>query len=268
VNWINLRAVNWAREYDTNSPAERAVLFEFALHADNRGYTWPSAVGIASRWHHDDETITGAIGALLVRRAFSRTNKRRGKTGRLIVYRLPKITWVIPRQSANSKCSQIREKSPGNYRVIPRQSATNKEQGTINNCEKRADGHSLPSPGKGPLAARIQFELDSLSSRNEAKPEPSWFEEIRGMYPGTNVDEDLRRIETWANKEKKQFTRDLAVNTLRRHPPKKPGQREGYVYHDKFVDSKQANKLAVTNLEFRLNTKRAIKYANGRIEMH
>jgi len=137
VNWINLQAVNWAREYDTHPPAERAVLFEFALHADNRGYTWPSAVGIASRWHHDDETITRAIGALLVRRAFSRTNKRRGKTGRLIVYRLPKITWVISRQSANSKRSQIREKSPDNQREMPRQSATNKEQGTILKRELR-----------------------------------------------------------------------------------------------------------------------------------
>jgi len=64
-----------------------------------------------------------------------------------------------------------------------------------------------------------------------------------------------------------QFTRDLAINTLRRDPPQKPGQREVSVYHEKFVDSKQANKVAVTNLEFRLNAKRAIKNADGGIEM-
>jgi hypothetical protein len=92
-----------AREYVIHSAAERVVLFEFAIHADDRGYTWPSAVGIASRWHHDDETITKAIKALLDRRAFSLTKKRRGKTGRLKVYRLPKITWEIPRQSATNK---------------------------------------------------------------------------------------------------------------------------------------------------------------------
>jgi len=88
------------------------------------------------------------------------------------------------------------------------------------------------------------------------------------MYPGTNIDEELGRIKTWAIKNKKPFTRELVVNTLRRNPPKKPGQREGYVYRDKFVESKQANEVAFTNLEFRLNAKRATKYADGQIEMH
>ncbi len=87
------------------------------------------------------------------------------------------------------------------------------------------------------------------------------------MYPGTTVNDDLKRIEEWARKKRKEFTRDLALNTLKRNPPKKPGQREGYVYHGKFIGKEKANALAVQNSEFLLNAKRAIRHADGQIEM-
>jgi hypothetical protein len=117
------------------------------------------------------------------------------------------------------------------------------------------------------LAAQVRCVLDSLSSRKDAKPELSWFDEIRAMYPATTIDEDLRRIEIWAEKNNKPFTRDLTLNSLKRHPPRKPGQRSGYLYHNKFINHKEANELALKNWEFLMNAKPAIKYSDGRVEM-
>ena len=131
--------------------------------------------------------------------------------------------------------------------------------------EKETKGNSLSSPTGGPLAGRSIFS--SLSSPKEERQEPAWFDEIRGMYPGTTVNDDLKRIEEWARKKRKEFTRDLALNALRRNPPKKPGQREGYVYHGKFIGKEKANALAAQNAELLLNAKRAIRHADGQIEM-
>ena len=87
------------------------------------------------------------------------------------------------------------------------------------------------------------------------------------MYPGTNVTGDLKLNEEWAQKKGKPFTRELALNALRRHPPKKPGQREGYLYKDNFIEKKKANALAVQNPDLLLNAKRVIQHADGQIEM-
>jgi hypothetical protein len=145
----------------------------------------------------------------------------------------------------------------------------NKEEGIKNKeeREKRASSTSVPSLGGGPLAGALSSFSSSLSSQEAERQEPAWFDEIRGMYPGTNVTGDLKRIEEWAQKKGKPFTRELALNALRRYPPKKPGQREGYLYKDKFIEKKKANALAVQNPDLLLNAKRVIRHADGHYEM-
>ena len=133
--------------------------------------------------------------------------------------------------------------------------------------EREALGTLVPSLSDGPLAGNLRSFFSSLSSQKEERQDPACFDEIRGVYPGTNVTGDLKRIEEWARKNKKPFTRELALNALRRHPPKKPGQREGYVYKGKFIESEKANVLAVQNPAFLLNAKRTIRHADGQTEM-
>lgn len=87
------------------------------------------------------------------------------------------------------------------------------------------------------------------------------------MYPGTNVTGDLKRIEKGARKKKKPFTRELALNALRRHPPKKPGQREAYLYKGKVIEKKKANALAAEDRDLLLNAKPVILHADGHYEM-
>ena len=91
--WLNFRAMKWGYEQQGLSVTSKAVLLTFAMHADARGYSWPSVERIASIWGMDRETVRRQIDALLVRRMISQTKKRRGSTGQVKVYRLPKITW-------------------------------------------------------------------------------------------------------------------------------------------------------------------------------
>jgi hypothetical protein len=271
VNWINLQALEYALfEYDADSKEQRIVLVELYYHSDpDSGYTYPSVKGIAQRWGMDRETVRGQVSELLVRRAIFPTKKRKGGTGQIKVYRLPKFLWQRGSQTAPLRDGKEMEKGRerGGEEVARPPRTRNKEQGTKNNSEKRAEHSSSPSIGNGQMAPYIHSFLDSLSSRKEERQEPTWFHEIRAMYPGTTVDEDLKQIEEWARKKRKKFTRDLALNALRRNPPKKPGQRDGFVYHGKFIGYKDAIDLAVKDTEFQLNAKRAIRYADGRIEI-
>src|SRR5215831_19279225 len=90
---INFRAMQWAYEQDDLNVTAKAVLVTFAVHANERGYSWPGVERIASTWGMDRETVRRQIERLLVRRKIYRTKKRCGATGQVKVYRLPKITY-------------------------------------------------------------------------------------------------------------------------------------------------------------------------------
>jgi hypothetical protein len=274
---MSWEALRWALEQDPGDPDAKWILAGACNFANKQtGKIYAKAQTIADFTNYKDRRKVnrclnelGTLGLLID------TGERQGGNGNVPVW-----IWAGFKSKSESQLgtteSQLgtTESQPG-AKSAPSfigKVGLNLEPGTLNpkpKEKKNAEGNSLPSCGNGPLAGPLSSFLSSLSpSQKEAGPEPTWFQEIRAMYLGTDVDEQLGRIEKWANKKKKAFTRNLVLNTLRRHPPKKPGQREGYVYHDKFIDSKQANKVAFTNLEFRLNAKRAIKYADGRIEMH
>jgi len=91
--WINFRALKWAYDQESLPVTTKAVLITLAIHANESGYTWPGVERIASAWGMDRETIRRQIEALLVRRKVYRTKQRRGATGQVKVYRLPKITY-------------------------------------------------------------------------------------------------------------------------------------------------------------------------------
>ena len=54
---INLRALRWAYEEADLKLGARAVLMSFALHANEKGYTYPSLEFIADRWGMDRKTV-------------------------------------------------------------------------------------------------------------------------------------------------------------------------------------------------------------------
>ena len=93
VGWINLRALRWwAKQKDLGLTA-KAVLMSFAMDADERGYSFPDVGSIASTWSIDRKTVARAIKRLLGKRTLFPTKARRGATGQVKVYRLPKSSY-------------------------------------------------------------------------------------------------------------------------------------------------------------------------------
>ena len=90
--WMNRRALQWAFEQEGLGVPAKVVLVTFAIHANERGYTWPSVGRIASTWGMDRETVRKQIERLLVRRKLFATKKRVGSTRQVKMYRLPEIT--------------------------------------------------------------------------------------------------------------------------------------------------------------------------------
>jgi len=248
----------------------KAVLIMFAAASNEHQESWPSVKRIAKKWKMDPDTVRAAISYLIANKLLSDSGRTAGRNHQVKIYRLlaieggahatPSIEGGGDHEGAAKGGRRVEE---GGAHATP-----NKEEGIRNkkNSEKKAEGNSVPSLLDEPLAGGLNSFLSSLSPKEE-RQEPVWFDEIRGMYPGTTVSDDLKRIEEWARKKRKEFTRDLALNALKRNPPKKPGQREGYVYHGKFIGNKDANALAVRDQEFLLNAKRAIRHADGQIEM-
>jgi hypothetical protein len=117
--------LRWAYEQEGLSFAEKAALMSFALHSDRRRYTWPGVDHIASTWQLHRTTVRRAIEALLVRHRLCRTKKRRGETGQVKVYRLPKITYESGLESA------ALEKDQSGHKADTKRSPNSPEQGTM-----------------------------------------------------------------------------------------------------------------------------------------
>jgi hypothetical protein len=94
VQAVNVAAVAWAYDQvDLPSPIAKVTLLVYAIHANSRGYSWPSTETIALVCCTDRTTVRRQIKALLDRRLLLATKKRFGITGQVKVYRLPKIAW-------------------------------------------------------------------------------------------------------------------------------------------------------------------------------
>ncbi len=125
---INLRALQWAYDKNDLGVTAKAVLVTLAMHANDQGYSWPGVERIASTWGMDRETVRRQIEALLGRRMIHRTKKRRGSTGQVKVYRLPKITYRSGGKSSPFENGQTDGKARDKRGISGGQSTPNKEE--------------------------------------------------------------------------------------------------------------------------------------------
>lgn len=123
---INFRAAGWAYEQEGLSVTAKAVLVSFAIHSNQHGYSWPGADRIASTWGMDRETVRRQIRDLLAKRKIFRTKKRRGATGQVKVYRLPKITYERGGKSHPFENDKSEGKARDKRRTSGGKSSTNK----------------------------------------------------------------------------------------------------------------------------------------------
>jgi len=219
----------------------KAVLITLAIHANESGYTWPGVERIASAWGMDRETVRRQVEALLVRRKIYRTKQRRGATGQVKVYRLPKITY-----ESGGKARDKRGISGG--------------KSTPNNDNNRTTNkyHDASKPlGNSTPVARANGSPKSISSffeghQNQNQPVPNhvkwpefaaWCRSKGGTPTETGFWKWLcGQKPQWRNKVKQSF------------------DQTGYVLHGQFLTTAQANELGAKNPELLPKFSKATKH--------
>ena len=254
---INLRALRWAYEQDDLSVTMKAVLMTFALHSDERGYSWPGVDHIASTWGLDATTVRRAIKALFVRRKLCRTKKRRGSTGQVKVYRLPKITWA-----SRARCTPLETIKTG-PKAGERRAKGGRSARRIMNDEQTINHHSTSRDNSIPsaLAERIpesekfgkdyQHHADAPAQSHMKWPEFAEYCRSKGGTPSENG------FWSWLCQQKPQWR-----NKVRQ----KLSGEEGWVLNGKFFTREQASQMGIENSDL-LTQFRQAKKRNGKIEI-
>jgi Helix-turn-helix domain len=172
---VNLRALQWAYEQEGLNVTSKAVLLTFAIHANDRGYSWPGVDHIASTWRMDRKTVRRQIEQLIASRKIFRTKKRCGYTGQVKVYRLPKITWGSGGKSTrlqdNESGAKESLKSPISGGEFPPNKGI-KEYGTSHD-DMRAHTTTRETAA-AQSANKKSSSSDLVSNLEEAEKHPLW----------------------------------------------------------------------------------------------
>jgi hypothetical protein len=161
---INLRALRWAYEQEGLSVTSKAVLLTFAIHANDRGYSWPGVDHIASTWRMDRKTVRRQIEQLIASRKIFRTKKRCGYTGQVKVYRLPKITYESGGKSTRLHNEESVDKESLKSPISGGEFPPNKEQGTQNTLEVRSTSwEEQPTDTHRARSADFDLSLNGLT---------------------------------------------------------------------------------------------------------
>jgi hypothetical protein len=250
--WINFRALQWAYGQGDLSVTAKAVLITFAMHSDARGYTWPGVEFIASRWGMDRKTVRRQIEALLVRRLIQRTKKRCGATGQVKVYRLPKITY-----GSGGKCRPFENHESGDKAghkggisggKFPPNNDNNRTTKKYHDAIK-ALGNSTPlAPANGNQKSVCSFFEGYQNQNQPVQSHVKWpeFAEWCRSKGGRPIESGfwkwlLGQKPQWRNKVKERF------------------EQNGYVLHDKFFTTVEANQLGAKNPELLPKFRKATK---------
>jgi hypothetical protein len=253
--WINLRAVQWAYEQELADIglSARVILITLALHANAAGYTWPGIRFIADKWGMDRETVRRGIRALLDRRVIYLTKKRRGATGQVRVYRLPKITYESGGKSrpfeSNGRGAKARDKRGiRGGESIP----NNDDKEEKKNHIRASSSFSALTNGESSVFAKLSssFRFSEPYQNHIKYPEYAEWCRRRGGFP------TVKGFDTWLGKQKPQW----------RDKVKAISEETGYVLDGRFFTAEEANRRAMFNSDLILEFRRAIR-RNGKIQI-
>jgi hypothetical protein len=261
---INLAAVRWAYEQDGLSVTAKAVLMTFAIHADERGYTWPGVDRIASTWRLDTTTVRRQIKALLVRRKLCRTKKRRGWTGQVKVYRLPKITW-----ERRAQCTPFEHGGSGDKGG--RKAGERRAQCTPNNINKEQSrdqsdktlGVASTTSALSNRKGNQNFVVEGYQNQHQDQPAQDhvkwpefskWCRSKRDRHgqPGTPTETGFWK---WLSGQKPHW----------RNKAKQVFDETGYVLNGQFLTDEEAIRRGKENPELLTKFRRATK-RDGKIQ--
>jgi helix-turn-helix protein len=249
---INFRAVQWAYEQHDLNVTAKAVLMTFAMHANERGYSYPGVERIASTWGMDRETVRRQIEALLVRRKIYGTKKRCGATGQVKIYRLPKITY-----ESSGKRHRFQENGSGGKARDKRGISGGKSTpNNDNNRTKNKYYDASKALGNSTTLAPANDSPKSVSSFFEAHQNQNQPVQNHVKWPefaaycrrksGTPTEKGFW---TWWRKQKPQW----------RNKVKKNFDQEGWELNGQFFTTAQANELGLKNPELLPKFRKATK---------
>jgi helix-turn-helix protein len=258
---INLRAVQWAYAQEGLSATSKAVLMTFAIHADQRGYTWPGVDHIATKWGMDKKTVRRQIESLLVRRMIRRTNKKRGATGQVKVYRLPKITY-----ERGGKCTPFE-----NEQRVPKESHKSPISGgefppnnVIMEQKKKDDelitlGTSVPAASDNASASSPSFSLSHQHQNQSAQSHIKWSEFAAYCASQKGKRTKNGRIHDGIPTEGGFWKWLPGQKPYWRDKVRPSDHIDGYVLDGKFFTAQEANRMGGENPELLTKFRKAIK---------
>jgi hypothetical protein len=250
--WINFRAFQWAYGQDDLNVTTKVVLIALAIHANERGYTWPGVERIASTWGMDRETVRRQIEALIVRRKIYRTKKRCGATGQVKVYRLPRITYESGGKSnsfekdgsggkARDKRGISGGKSVPNNRII--------EERKKNHDASKALRNSTPLASANGSPKSVSHFFEGHQNQDQPVQNHVKWVEFAAWCRRTGGQPTEKGFWTWWRKQKPQW----------RNKVKKTFDESGYELDGKFLTVDEANQRGRENPELITKFRKATK---------
>jgi hypothetical protein len=273
---INFRALQWAVAQRNLPAPARHILLIFAIHADERGYTWPGVDRIASISGQDPGTVRKGIEEILGKRRIFRTKKRRGATGQVKVYRLPRITYERGGKSNPFENDESEGKARDKRGISLGNSAPN--NGIM---KKEQEHHHQASDELMTLGTSVPL----ISSNEGSTSDPS---ESSIFVEGHHHQNHLARehikwpeFATWCGSQKGKPAKESRVHDgiptekgfrkwMRGQKPEwrnKQSQIDGYELDGEFLTPEEANRIAAENprllVEDRFRRARKMQLSDG-----
>jgi hypothetical protein len=229
----------------------KAVLLTFAIHANERGYTWPGVDYVASTWSMDRKTVRRQIEQLLVRRRIYRTKKRRGSTGQVKVYRLPKVTYEsggkCTRSGTNGSGAKESPKSPPRGCKFPPNNGM-MEQRTKNHDKGRAVRNSITGASSNAESGESIF-VGSYHNQNQPAQNHVKWAEFAAWCHSKGGQPTEAGFWKWLLSQKPQW----------RHRVKPTSEETGYTLGSKFFTRERANQIGSENPDLLTKFRRAVR---------
>jgi hypothetical protein len=248
---INLHAVRWAYAQEDLSAPAKAVLVTFAIHSNDRGYSWPGVDRIASTWRMHRDTVRRQIAVLLVRRLLHPTKKRCGETGQVKVYRLPKITYESgtkchPFENDESEAKAPHKRRTSGTELGPNNGMMNKEH--HHHDELITLGASIPAtPSNASTSSSFFVEGHQKHQSQPSRDHIKWPE-----YAAYCISQKAKRgadgrVHDGIPTEKGFWKWMCGQKPQWRNKRKQPDYIDGFMLNGKFLTPEEANRIGADN---------------------
>ncbi len=231
------RAANdWAWSLDIKPASLKLLLLSMADRADEDHCCFPSIVRLEKDTGLNRKTILSGIKKLIDCGVLKDTGEKRGRTMRVIVYKLVGVESGITKLDARTPRKPVEEIDPKTEQY---QEWNDSENGTLNRPENGTQNQSLEpviEPSKDLVPSKLEtddpilFEIPLKGKTQSHAVTQSKLFELREQYPAVDVTQQIKNMIGWCtrhpNKQKtKRGVMDFVHNWLSKEQDKfRPAQ--------------------------------------------